>query len=771
MRKERKTGINSLKFLISNSRFIIHYYFLFFLFCFISFHSFSQSKEIANLRYPWAGGLNSCQFGTIDLNLDGIPDLVIFDRHGNRILPFINEGIKDTIRYTYHPEYVSYFPDLHDWVIFADYDGDGKQDIFTYSLGGTRVFHNVSKTTLKFKLVTNLLTSFYYTGQVGILMTPVDYPGIADIDGDGDLDIVTFFGLGSYVEYHKNLSMETYGNADSLDFRLTDKCWGNFRESEGSNQITLGISCPYKNSDIPGMNCQGEKRHTGSTFLVTDLNGDGIKDVVLGDVDFPDLISMINGGTKDSANMISQDSLFPNHSHPSKIFSFLSAQLIDPDNNGVPDLVISPFDPNLLTAENAKSVWFYHNNGTAGNPDFQFVTDKFFQGEMIDVGSNSYPLLYDVNGDGLTDLLIGNLGYYDSSYYYQGVLHSVYTSKIAYFKNTGTANHPQFTFVTDDLGGLSAYHLQGLYPAMADLNGDGVPDLLLGNSDGSLIYLENRAGLHQEPDFGTPQMNFQNIKAGEFSTPRLFDLNKDGLPDLIIGERAGNLNYYRNTGSAKNPVFTFITDSLGKINVTNYNLSYDGYSTPDLFRDSGGKTRMIVGSDEGILHYYTDIDGNLEGKFTESDSLFSIFSSTPVSIKCGMRTACDVANLTDPNRMDLITGNYSGGLNYFSSQEWPGVYTSVDEHPMITYCSLNIYPNPATDQIRFSASPKPEWQHVIVEIYNSLGQNVLTRNITDPFTNPVDISSLKSGIYLVTLIPGNTSKNGTSLHSLFVKYP
>jgi len=54
----------------------------------------------------------------------------------------------------------------------------------------------------------------------------VIYPAMADIDNDGDLDLLTFFGLGSYVEYHKNLSVEKYGTCDSLDFILTDKCWG-----------------------------------------------------------------------------------------------------------------------------------------------------------------------------------------------------------------------------------------------------------------------------------------------------------------------------------------------------------------------------------------------------------------------------------------------------------------------------------------------------------------------------------------------------------------
>ena len=91
---------------------------------------FNQNVLDSTLKYPWAGGLNSCQFGKIDIDLDGIKDLVIFDRQGSRILPFINDGIPDSVSYTFHPELASLFPALHDWVYFYDYDCDGKEDIF-----------------------------------------------------------------------------------------------------------------------------------------------------------------------------------------------------------------------------------------------------------------------------------------------------------------------------------------------------------------------------------------------------------------------------------------------------------------------------------------------------------------------------------------------------------------------------------------------------------------------------------------------------------------
>lgn len=736
-----KTGFNTTRFVM-----II-------LLCTTILYTRSQNYPETSLKYPWAGGLNSCQFGNIDLNLDGKPDLVIFDRFGNRILPFINEGSAGEIRYSWHPEYASLFPDLHDWVIFADYNCDGKPDIFTYSLGGARVFKNVSDTSLKFELVTNLLTSYYYTEKVGILLTPVDYPAIADIDGDGDLDLLTFFGLGSYVEYHKNLSMETYGNCDSLDYRLSDKCWGDFKESEGGNHITLNITCPYKFSGIPGLSCSiSPPKHTGSTLLATDLNGDGLKDLVVGDVDFPDLIALINGGTLDSAHMISQDSTFPGYPDPVRLYSFPACSFPDVDNDGVRDLVVSPFDPALYISENKRSCWFYKNTGTNDHPVFQFQTDHFFQNEMIDVGTNSYPFIADINGDGLPDLLIGNYGEYDSSYYSEGVLKSVFRSKIAYYKNTGQAGSPSFHLITDDFVGLSGLSELAFYPAFADLDGDGDLDMMTGNADSSLTYFQNNAGPGKDPVYGPPQTHYQKIRVNGFSAPALFDLDGDGLSDLIIGDQRGTLVYYRNTGTSVSPVFTHVTDSLGKVDVTNHLLSYDGFSTPYFFKDPSGKTAMIVGCEEGKVHYYTNIDGNLNGTFTRADSLLPLLCGTAVPASCGYRTAATVANLTDPVYKDLIVGNFSGGLNYYSHSSSPEVYTSIKEKGISTLSGFNVFPNPADRQILVQHESPGTIGRYVATLYNELGVPVFRKTITS-FPLSLPVSDLPEGIYILNISP------------------
>ena len=102
------------------------------------------------LAHPFGGGLNSAQYGTLDINLDNKLDLVVFDRSSDKLLTFI----RIESNYVYSPEYEYLFPTrLQNWVIFADYDCDGKKDLFTYTNLGIRVFKNTSGSQLNWELV------------------------------------------------------------------------------------------------------------------------------------------------------------------------------------------------------------------------------------------------------------------------------------------------------------------------------------------------------------------------------------------------------------------------------------------------------------------------------------------------------------------------------------------------------------------------------------------------------------------------------------------
>ena len=170
----------------------------------------------AFLKNSWAGGLNFGQFSTIDLNLDGIKDLVVFDRTGNKVNPYLNMGTPNQVDYKYAPKYAASFPPVHDWMLLADYNCDGKEDIFTYSIGGFSVYENISAVGvgLYFKLKTFYLKSHYSPLPIdygALYVSAVDIPAITDVDNDGDLDVLTFDLLSSTrIEFHQNMTMENY---------------------------------------------------------------------------------------------------------------------------------------------------------------------------------------------------------------------------------------------------------------------------------------------------------------------------------------------------------------------------------------------------------------------------------------------------------------------------------------------------------------------------------------------------------------------------------
>lgn len=731
----------------------------------VSFSGFGQAfgpisvrnENNSLLKYPWSGGMDAMQFGELDINMDGMKDLLAFDRRGNRKICFINNGTPNTIDYSMNQIYTDLIPELSDWVIFIDYNGDGKSDIFTYSPGwaGMKVYKNVSANSLKFELVAYpYLSSFQGGGYVNLLVTNVDYPGIADIDNDGDLDILTFWGLGSFVEMHKNLSMEKYGHADSLDYEKTEYCWGNFAESEESNALYLD-SCFFNEGSIPR-----QERHTGSTFLLLDLDADDDKDLLLGDVDYPGLFALTNGGSVEDALITSFDTSFPANSETVDIYSMPVSALIDVNNDGLKDLLVSPFDPGIITSQNKNSVWLYLNSGSNNQPLFTLSTKNFLQSEMMDHGSGAYPVLVDWDGDGLSDLFVGNYGYYLYSYYTAGnFLHSVYQGKLAYYKNTGTEQSPEFQLWEHDFGKLWQEDLIGVYPAFGDLDGDGKTDLLIGHSKGTIIHLKNMGNNNLE----ILSHNYFNIDVGEsdtddFSTPQLFDLNKDGLLDLIIGEKKGNLNYYENTGTSSEPQFELTSDSLGKINVTDYNLSYDGYSTPWFFREADNVTKLVVGSEQGKLFYFTNIDNNLEGKFIESDELGVLLDTSDVSFDRGIRSSTCLADIDQDGMMEMIAGNYSGGLEYFNGS--PEVSPGFAEQGSANIKKLVISPNPANKLIEIHF-PEAVFE-CRGEIY-SLNGKIVSSFITDAASSKTtvqDISQLKAGIYFVKVISDRSVFSG-----------
>lgn len=604
---------------------------------------------------PWAGGLNACQFGRMDLDGDGKKDLLVFDRHGDRLLCFINHGTDREIRYDYTTEYDSSFPKLNGWAVFADYDGDGREDIFSYSKGwaGIKVFRNRSVSGQpQFELVVSpYLTSWQGEGEVNLFATDADYPAIVDLDGDGDLDILTFGVMGNFLEKHLNLSVEKCGTQDSLVFERVDQCWGRVAESEEDNIMYLD-TCLFGY----GMVVKDGFRHRGATVAVRDLTGDGLLDLLLADVDYPGLTLLINGGDASNALMVSQTEQFP-LSAPVNLPSMPVPFFTDINNDGVEDMLVSPFDPNPMASVGKESIWLYLNRGTNDQPDFQLYTKSFLQEGMIDVGKGAYPVFTDWDDDGLMDLTVRD---------FEGTL--------TVFRNVGNAQQPVFEQVS----------------------------------------IEGKQ---------------------TWSASCYYDVDQDGYLDLVEGNVSGKLSYYQGVGND----FGLITDFWGEVDVRDYQTSYYGYSVPTLF-EYHDQLLLCVGSEQGKLFLYRVSD---ETVFEEVGYLWEeICPALPESF--GMHSAAALADLNGDGLLEVVVGNYSGGLQLYNASIQVNNLGIVEDHDET---EVSLFPNPVSSQMNIISKKDDIRTAKVIDLF---GRKLLEMPVQAKEAT-LELSSLPEGIYLLVL--------------------
>ena len=679
------------------------------------------------IKNPLTGGLNSCQLSNIDLNDDGKIDIFVFERVGDRVLCFLKNNDVIETDFHYSKNYSKNFPSLYNWALLVDYNCDGKEDIFTYNDSYVKVFKNTSQgDNLSFQVEEQALISDLGPIQSAIIISEVDIPSFVDIDGDQDIDILTFKQSGGYVEYHKNLSQEMYGNCDSLVFKLETDCWGEFYEGLNTYEFN---SC---NEDA--INNQNEFRssgpHSGSSTLALDMDGDDDMDLILGDVSFNNLNLLVNGGNNQNANMISVNQNFPlgNGSNVSAdISSFPAAFYLDVNNDNIRDLVVSPNTEN--NSENFESIMMFLNAGEDNSPLFQYTQNDFLQNNTLDFGSGAYPAIIDYNNDGLKDLIIGNYGYFNNSNT---------SSQIALLINIGSKTEPNFEVVDRDFGGLGTIPLdtilnqsvKGIFPTVADLDNDGDIDLIIGDSNGKLHFFKNIAESDQEIEFELQNVNFFNIDIGQHATPFLFDMNGDNLFDLIIGQLDGTISYVENSGSIYEPIFDTIIEDFGGISVNNDESLY-GFSTPFIYEEEN-EINILIGSESGQIYHYRSINNDLSLNF-------ELLSDNFQGLAQGKNTALVYEDFTNDGKRDLFLGMQTGGLFYFVNDS-----IAIDLEINKENNELAIYPNPANNFINVETNIKSQ-----ILIYSSIGQLVLNKKIYG--TSTLDISYLSKGYYLLNI--------------------
>jgi hypothetical protein len=261
--------------------------------------------------------------------------------------------------------------------------------------------------------------------------------------------------------------------------------------------------------------------------------------------------------------------------------------------------------------------------------------------------------------------------------------------------------------------------------------------MILGDADGKLHYFTNQGG-----NFTISIPNYHNIDVGYYAQPQLVDANRDGLLDLIIGEQDGSINYCPNTGTGTLAAFDTIIKNWGGIKVDT-NLTNTGYSSPELI-DSNGVYQLFVGSYSGTIYQFTNIDGNLNGIFTP-------INSTANTIWDGGKSSLALADINNDNQPDMILGNLSGGIAYFSSDTLLNDTSSTNTLNQNSKATLSIYPNPASNKIIIESNLLGK-----ITIKNLLGKTVLKARKTTTKLS-INTSNLANGIYILQL-KGTSSK-------------
>jgi len=674
------------------------------------------------------------QFGELDLNNDGLRDLVVYDRLDQSVTTWLRRIENGQSVFDFAPAYISKIPALRDWFVIIDFNADGRPDIFTSANGSALVYQNIgSLGNPVFRVRNAFLDAMWDFGfRAGILIMNIDKPGIADFDGDGDVDIAAFdnFDIGK-LNYFRNMSVERYGHADSLDYLVTSRCWGRFEEDPFSSNITLnlGANC-LAPLPLPGVVVTGRVQHLGSTVSMIDADKDGKMDMLLGDVESTGLKYLRNTGTTDTARITQVQGNFPTYDTTIFVPRFPAAHFIDVDNDGRKDMVVSPNEYYEATLTN--HVWYYRNQSSTPQDSFRLRSKQFLIGDILQYYTNAAPFMMDVDNDGKTDLLVAH-----ENGQYKGVLH--------FYKNQGTATNPAFHLTDTSFLRLDTLNVRFPRLGGGDLNADGKWDLLVGTYDGPMVHYRN-TGSNGVAAFALESTDYMGLSptTGPVTAPEIADFNRDGKPDLLVGVREGKIQYFLNTGTAASPTFTLQTAQLGGIHVAQF---FTGYAVPRLADlNKNGLYDLVVGTERGRVFFYPDVEGQT-GNFPARNIAFfyaetGVYDSTRFSYYV---TPC-VGMLNEDTLPDLLVGTYRGGVLAFRNT----ISTVGLRHLQLDEQSVLVYPNPSNGDVFIRLQGEDAADMRKLRLYDLQGR-LLTQHELSAGTRETSLHTQSAGIVLLQI--------------------
>lgn len=627
----------------------------------------------------------------------------------------------------------------------------------------------------------------------GVSVQNFSAPAFADLNGDGNADLLLGNGSSARVGYFRNLAAAVPPT---------------FRSDTSMLSSIYAGGLAGTNSDYP---------------TTCDLDGDGDLDLLVGG--YNGILFYINVG----------DTLQPIWQRVDTVFVTVNAAIgtdakpafSDLDGDGDFDLLVG-IGESLFGGPTPGITLGFRNTGTRNQP--QFVQDNALVAGIPDIGLNSYPTLKDIDGDGDFDLLLGRD-----------------LQTFVYFRNTGSVSAPVWTGNSTTFNGVES----GTYwkdPTLFDLDKDNDYDLIYGTSDGTIYYYQN-IGTRTAPQFQYNPNYFPVIRtSGNAATASLADFDNDGDVDMISGDWLGGFQYFRNDGTPISPRFTKTTASFTSLDVGSYSspvfVDLDNDNDKDIVSgaldgmiycyinngtgftqnttmfagidvgwmsapafadiDNDGDKDMIVGAEDApVLLFYKNQGGNV---FVQDNS----FITGVTSVRDGQPTFVDLdrdgdldliiggingrllyyqntGTVTSPTwsrndavlaeisvrqdaapgfadfdgdgKADVILGEYNGNFSYYKNL----IPTSVaNQRGMPEAYILNQnYPNPFNPSTRIQFAI-PTAGVVELKVFDLLGREVVTlvdeRREAGYYTEQFNAAGLASGVYLYRLKAGNFSR-------------